>query len=84
MLDTIFIIAAIGTAAALCFFGLAIEALSGNPKKMADCARSVRDFQPPFGAIAKPRNGVADHIRAGPCGLAPSRVVIRQIHGHVA
>jgi hypothetical protein len=56
---------------------LAIEALSGNPKKMADSARPVRDFQPPFGAIAKPCDGVADHVSAGPCGLAPSRVIIR-------
>jgi hypothetical protein len=51
---------------------------------MADGARRVRDFEPPFGAVAKPCDGVADHVRACPCGLVPSRVIIQLIDGHVA
>ncbi|SRR5229473_7330530 len=38
---------------------LRIEGLCGQPEKMADGARVVRDFQPPFGAVSKPRDGVA-------------------------
>jgi hypothetical protein len=36
------------------------ETLGGQSKKMADGARPIRDFQPPFGTVAKPCDGVAD------------------------
>jgi len=60
------------------------EALGGLSKKMADGARPIRDFQPPFGTVAKPCNGVADHVRACHCSLVPGRAIIWQIDRHVA
>src|SRR5258707_1105257 len=63
---------------------LLIERLSGQSKKMADGAGLVRDFQPPFGAVAQPCDSVTDHIRAYRCGLVPSRLIIQQIDGHLA
>jgi hypothetical protein len=63
---------------------LSIEALSGNPKKMTDSAWPVRDFQPPFGAVAKPRDCIAYHVRACHCGFVPSRSVVRQIDRQIA
>jgi len=63
---------------------LAIEGLCGQPEKMADGARPIRDLQPPFWAVAKPCDGVADHIRACSSGLVPSRFIIQQVDGHVA
>jgi hypothetical protein len=60
------------------------EALNGQSKKMADGARLIRDFQPPFGAVAKSRDGVADHVRACHCGLVPGRAIIWQLDGHIA
>jgi hypothetical protein len=60
------------------------EALGGQSKKMADGARFVRDLQPPFWIVAKPCDGVSDHVRACHCGLVPSRAIIRQIDGHIA
>ena len=63
---------------------LRIEALGGQSKKMADGARPIHDFQPPFRTVAKPCDGVADHVRACHCGLVPGRAIIRQIDGHVA
>jgi hypothetical protein len=60
---------------------LRIEGLRGNPKKMACGAGLIHDFQPPFGAVAKPRDGVSDHLRACPCGLVSSSAIIRQIDG---
>jgi hypothetical protein len=51
---------------------------------MADGARVVRDFQPPFGAVSKPRDGVADHVRARHCGFVPCHIVVPHIDGDVA
>jgi hypothetical protein len=51
---------------------------------MADVAGIVRDFEPPFGVVAKPRDGVADHVRACPSGLVPRRVIICRLDWHVA
>ena len=55
------------------------ESLRGHPEKMAGCARLIHDFQPPFRAVSKPRDGIADHVRARRRGLVPSRVIVRQI-----
>jgi hypothetical protein len=63
---------------------LRIEGLCGQPEKMADGARVVRDFQPPFGAVSKPRDGVADHVRACHCGFVPCHIVVPHIDGDVA
>jgi hypothetical protein len=61
-----------------------IEGLCGYPKKVEDGARLVRDFQPPFGAVSKPRDGVADHIRTRRCCFVPNRIVLFQIDRYVA
>jgi hypothetical protein len=58
---------------------LRIEGLRGQPENMADGARLVRDFQPPFGAVSKPRDGVADHVRACPCSFVPRRIVVARM-----
>jgi hypothetical protein len=63
---------------------LRVEGLCGHSEKMTDGARLVRDFQPPLGAVAKPRDGVADHVRACHCSFVPSRSVVRQIDRHLA
>jgi hypothetical protein len=61
-----------------------VERFRGQPEKMADGARLVCNFQPPLWTVAKPCDGVADHIRTCPRGLVPRRVIIQQVDGHVA
>jgi hypothetical protein len=48
---------------------LRIDGLYGQPEKMADGARLIRDFQPPLVTVSELRNGVADHVRACRCSL---------------
>ena len=57
---------------------LRIEGLCGQPEKMADVARLVRDFQPPFGTVSEPRDSVADHVRACHCSFVPCRLAIER------
>jgi hypothetical protein len=66
---------------------LRIEGLYGQPEKMADGARLIRDFQPPLVAVSELRNGVADHVRAVAAwfpGLATRRKPGPEIDGSLA
>ena len=55
------------------------KGLRGQPKKMADGARLVCDFEPPFGMVAEPRDGIGDEVRADPGGLLSGGPVIQQL-----